>query len=101
MTVDQRRIESIVAEVLERLQAGAAPAPTTPRPPAAAAALPLGIHPDLDSAVAAARAAFEAYERVPLETRNQVIAAARETLAASARTLAEVAVEETGLGRVE
>jgi acyl-CoA reductase-like NAD-dependent aldehyde dehydrogenase len=61
----------------------------------------LGIHPDLEQAVAAARTAFQGFQQLPLETRKAIIAAARETLAANYRTLAEVAVAETGLGRVE
>jgi len=95
MTVDARRIESIVSEVLARLESD--------RPAAAGApgTVPLGIHPDLDAAVAAARAAFEAYDRVPLSTRQAVIARIRDTLAANDRLLSEVAVAETGLGRVE
>jgi acyl-CoA reductase-like NAD-dependent aldehyde dehydrogenase len=95
MTIDGRRIEAIVSEVLERLETDR---PTQGRPGALA---PLGIHPDLDTAVAAARASFEAYERVPLDTRIAVIAAVREILLANDRALSELAVSETGLGRVE
>src|SRR2546428_10723898 len=94
MAIDERRIESIVAEVLERLDGGATPA-------RAGGESPLGVHPDLDPAVTAAQAAFRAYDQVPLETRRRILAAARETLAANYRALSEVAVEETGLGRVE
>ena len=97
MPVDPQRIESIVAEVLEQLEARRDRAPGGP----GSAAAPLGIHPDLDTAVAAAREAFVAYDRTPLETRRRIVAAVRDTLAASYRRLAEVAVEETGLGRVE
>ncbi|HYM81941.1 MAG TPA: aldehyde dehydrogenase family protein [Candidatus Limnocylindria bacterium] len=92
MALDPHRIETIVAEVLERLE-------RDPGNPGEARAL--GVHADLDSAVAAARSAFDAYEQVPLSTRSAVIAAIRETLPGQYRTLAEVAVEETGLGRVE
>lgn len=95
MTIDARRIESIVADVLERLESGAA---TPDRP---GAARPLGIHPDLDAAVKAARDGFAAYEKCPLSTRQSVIAAIRETLARNYRALAELAVSESGLGRVE
>ena len=94
MAIDERRIESIVSDVLERLERGA----SSGKP---GAEKPLGIHPDLDTAVKSARAAFEAYAQVPIETRNRIIAAARETLAANYRVLAELGVEETGLGRVE
>src|SRR5262245_60614247 len=94
MAIDERRIESIVSDVLERLERGT-PANSKGATPV------LGVHPDLDTAVKAARAAFEAYRDVPIETRNKIIAAARETLAANYKVLADLAVEETGLGRVE
>ncbi len=94
MTIDARRIESVVSEVLARLDserpAGAAPGTA-----------PLGIHPDLDTAVKAAHEAFQAYDRVPLSTRQAVIAAIRETLTANIDTLSELGASETGLGRVE
>ena len=96
MTVDPRRIETIVAEVLERLeQRHSSSGPGVP------SATPLGVHPDLDRAVEAAQSAYRAYDQVPLSTRNAVIAEVRKTLAENYRVLAEVAVEETGLGRVE
>ncbi len=94
MAVDPKRIESIVAEVLERLESG--PAAAT-----AEAVRPLGVHSGLDAAVAAARAAFEAYDGVPLATRHRIVSAVRDTLKTQYRALAELAVEETGLGRVE
>ena len=88
MALDSRRIQSIVAEVLDRLD----------DPPGAGGGL-LGVHPDLDTAVAAARRAFAAYERMPLETRRAVIASIRAGLTAGNRTISDLAVEETGLGR--
>lgn len=93
MALDPKQVESIVAEVLERLE--------TERGPRPGAAQPMGVHADLDTAVKAARAAYEAYDQVPLASRNRIIAAVRETLGANLRVLAELAVEETGLGRVE
>src|SRR5205814_4853507 len=60
-----------------------------------------GIFPDVDSAAKAARKAFEAYDRVPIETRNKMIEAMRATTLAHVRELAEYAVAETGLGRVD
>jgi acyl-CoA reductase-like NAD-dependent aldehyde dehydrogenase len=93
MALDERRIASIVSEVLERLDSA--------HGPGAARGAPLGVHADLDRAVEAARGAFRAYDQTPLETRRHIIAAARELLAANYRTLAELAVQETGLGRVE
>jgi len=94
MTIDSRRIESIVGEVLERLE-------TTRRGPDSPGTAPMGIHADLDTAVAAARSAFEAYDQVPLSVRSAAIAAIRATLAANYKVLADLAVSETGLGRAE
>jgi acyl-CoA reductase-like NAD-dependent aldehyde dehydrogenase len=94
MAIDPGRISGIVAEVLGRLEA------ETPTG-AGATSSPLGVHADLDAAVAGARASFAAYDGVSLATRQAIIASIRETLAGQYRTLAEVAVEETGLGRVE
>ncbi|OGF15231.1 MAG: aldehyde dehydrogenase EutE [Candidatus Eisenbacteria bacterium RBG_16_71_46] len=94
MAIEPKRIEAIVSEVLERLESGD-PGRTSGASPA------LGVHADLDQAVAAAGSAFEAYAQVPLETRRRIIASVREILAANYRALAEVAVQETGLGRVE
>ncbi len=93
-SIDPARIGSIVAEVLERLEAD----PHTPAPGRTA---PLGVHPDLDRAVASAQEAFAAYDRVPVSTRQAIIDTIRETLSHQIRTLAELAVEETGLGRTE
>jgi acyl-CoA reductase-like NAD-dependent aldehyde dehydrogenase len=89
MSVEESRIRSIVADVLERLEE---------RPGARAASGP-GVHDDLDTAVAAARRAFAAWERAPLELRRTVIEAIRGTLRASLDLLSESAVAETGLGR--
>ncbi|HKQ58597.1 MAG TPA: aldehyde dehydrogenase family protein [Candidatus Eisenbacteria bacterium] len=94
MGIDPGRLSGIVAEVLERLEAES---PSR----AAGATAPLGVHADLDTAVAAAQASFKAYDQVPLATRNAIIASVRETLATQYQVLAELAVEETGLGRVD
>lgn len=94
MAIDARRLESIVAEVLERLE-------TERSPGAPGAGAPLGIYADLDAAVAAARSAFARFRDVPVETRGRIIASIRETLLANLDVLAKVAVDETGLGRVD
>src|SRR5512147_288542 len=91
MSLDPARIESIVAEVLDRLESGGAPGE----------ARPLGIHRTLDEAVAAARRSFAAFREVPLQTRGRIIASVRQTLLASLETISKLAVSETGLGRVE
>jgi aldehyde dehydrogenase len=96
MALDERRIASIVSEVLERLDSGRRGRGAEPGRGA-----PLGVHPDLDRAVEGARAAFKAYDQTPLETRRRIIAAAREALSSQYETFAALAVEESGLGRVE
>lgn len=92
MSLDPARIGAIVAEVLDRLERD----PADP-----AAARPLGIHATLDEAVAGARRAFEAWRETPLEVRDRVIAAIRDTIHNSAEALSKLAVDETGLGRVD
>lgn len=85
---------------------GTAPLAPEARPPVPARAPAfhkgrMGIFDDLDSATTAARGAFEAFGEQPLEVRERVIAAMRETTRRAARELSEMAVKETGLGRVE
>jgi acyl-CoA reductase-like NAD-dependent aldehyde dehydrogenase len=95
MAIDERRIQSIVAEVLGRLEATSPPAGGAP------AIQPLGVHDDLESAITAGFAAFKAYRETPVETRRAIVASIRETLTANIDTLSQLAVDETGLGRVE
>jgi aldehyde dehydrogenase len=95
VAIDEKRLSAIVSEVLERLDSERA------GKPGAGAVELQGVHPDLDTAVTAAKQAYEAYDRVPLSTRYAVVASIRETLAENYERLSRVAVEETGLGRVE
>ena len=95
MAIDQRRIQSIVAEVLGRLESERPAGAAGPGPE------PLGVHADLPSAVAAAFAAFKAFDGTALETRKAIVASIRDTLLANIDALSTLAVEETGLGRVD
>ncbi len=90
MSLDPARIESIVSEVLARLDApgGAGPGGTP------------GLHRTLDEAVAGARRAFAAFREVPVEVRGRIVAAVRQAMLANLDLLAKTAVDETGLGRV-
>lgn len=92
MSLDPVRIEAIVHDVLEQLES---------RDRSGGRAAPLGVHATLDDAVTSARRAFAAYREIPLETRGRIISAVRETILANLETLARLAVEETGLGRIE
>jgi len=60
-----------------------------------------GIYPDVDSAVAAARTAFEAYRSMGLKKRHRIIDAVRSAMRDRAGELANMAREETGIGRAE
>jgi len=60
-----------------------------------------GIYASLDDAVAAARVAYGALGAVGLEKRKEIIEAMRVAMREVARPLAEMAQQETGLGRAD
>lgn len=60
-----------------------------------------GIFDDLDSATQAALAAFETWRDTPIETRDRVIEAMRETTRRNVEELSRMAIEETKLGRYD
>ncbi len=60
-----------------------------------------GIFDDLDSATAAARAAFEIWEGTSPEVRERVVEAMREATRRAAPELAEMAAQETKLGNAK
>jgi acyl-CoA reductase-like NAD-dependent aldehyde dehydrogenase len=59
-----------------------------------------GIFPAIDDAVAAATRAFERYRLTGLQGRKAIVGAIRASMLEQAERLAEMAVAETGLGRV-
>jgi len=71
------------------------------RPDAKIPRASLGLFQDMDSAVVAARKAFELYHAVPVATRDKIVAAMRKVTHDNLRALSEYAVAETGLGRAE
>jgi len=94
MAIRREEIESIVSEVLGRLGGleAVAAAPTRPQGD-------WGIFQELEDAVAAAQAA---YPRIgTLALREKIIRVIRQSARANARRLAEMAVDETGMGRIE
>ncbi len=98
MTFNPQDVDCIVEAVLEKilpvLDAGKAPAGGT-----AGSGGDSGVFEDLDEAVAAARAAGRELRSVAV--REKAVAAIRTEAVARARELAEAAVMETGMGRVE
>ncbi|MBI4512378.1 MAG: aldehyde dehydrogenase EutE [Deltaproteobacteria bacterium] len=116
--LDESRIQEIVERVVARLGGAGAVRPAAhlgsgggghgqPRPdevPHHKVRVPpgkLGAYDNPDAAVEAARRGFEANEKASLELRSKMIAAMREVTRKHVRELAQFAVEETGLGRVE
>jgi len=109
-TLDDKKIEEIVARVLERLGGG---------PPAPAASLSTshitqpaprktdiprgtnGVYADFEQAAKAARRAFEANEKTAVATRAKMVEGMRRAVLANNEALSRYAVDETGLGRYE
>jgi acyl-CoA reductase-like NAD-dependent aldehyde dehydrogenase len=108
-TLDDKKIEEIVARVIERLggegKTTAAPTRVPVGPtPHRAPSIPRGtngVYEDADHAAKAARKAFEQNERTPVQTRMKMVAAMRQAVLANNEALSRYAVEETGLGRYE
>ena len=93
MAIRQEEIESIVAEVIQSLGVGG------PSPAVAAGPGRWGVFERLEDAVAAADAAYRRNETIA--KRERVVAAMRQAARDNARRLAEMAVDETGMGRIE
>ena len=104
MRPNDPRIDEIVSLVVDRLkkQSGG-PAPAVPSGGVAPAVhrRRRGVFDDVDTAVAAARKAFEQYEEMPLETRRGVVRAMRDAATGLIEEMSQRAVKETRLGRVE
>jgi aldehyde dehydrogenase len=96
-------IQSIVDRVVTRL---GGPSAGAGAPVAASGGLSevkmsgRGLYPDVDSAVAAARRAYEVFSTVSLETRKKMIANVRRRCTEAVDMMSRLAVEETKLGRV-
>ena len=125
MAIDASRIDAIVQRVLQQLEAET-PAGGAPRaaarpaaPPAPALTRPASPRPPLprpgtgtrsrggpifetpDEAAAAAHAAFLDLGDTPLAVREAMIEAIRRTVREHVKEISELAVRETGLGRVD
>ncbi|MCP4361575.1 MAG: aldehyde dehydrogenase EutE [Chloroflexi bacterium] len=102
-------IQSIIDRVMNEVGAvpsasngpAAAAVPFTPVPSTNAASGQDGLYSTLDEAVAAANAAYQRLNRLPLEIRKQMVAHMRQAGREYAQVLAEGACSESGMGRVE
>ncbi|ELR67742.1 Acetaldehyde dehydrogenase, ethanolamine utilization cluster [Photobacterium marinum] len=91
--MDQQQIEEIVRRVVMQLNGSAAGTASVSEQG------DYGIYPSLDGAVAAAKEAQRGIRTIAL--RDDIILAIRRMAKKHARELSEMAVEETGFGRVE
>ncbi len=94
MTVQlqEQEIETIIRQVLQGIKLEHSPLPR--------ASLYHGVFPTADEAVAAAQAAFAKFRRVSLNQRKAIVQAMREAAIDNAQKLAQMAVDETKMGRV-
>jgi acyl-CoA reductase-like NAD-dependent aldehyde dehydrogenase len=111
MAIQDNQIDAIVNRVVEQLtgqQPQPGPQPVKQSPPKPIPAKPdlpaagrRGSFPDIQSAIAAAQKAFDDYRSIPVEQRKKIIQAIRDISLKHVGDLSRMAVEETGLGRVE
>ncbi len=88
-------ISEVVRAVLARMKAEEAPrSEVLPKNP-------LGVHRSVNDAVAAAGIAQQVLVALPLDKRREIVAHIRSRCAQHVGTLAKMAHEETGLGRIE
>jgi len=108
--LEQERIDQIVHQVMselrqgERVRMGSAPEKvdaTTPPPPSPVIKHSGNLFPDVDSAVAAARQAYQALNDLPLALREEMIRHIRRTMRENAQVISYEAWQETGMGRYE
>jgi aldehyde dehydrogenase len=109
--LDEGKIEEIIGRVVDRLLSGnsseksepyCAPAPPKYEPgPAIHTSNLQGVFDDLDHAVAAAHRAHAELEAGTLELRYAIIEAFRKCARDDVSNLAQMAVDETGLGRYD
>lgn len=91
MTVNPSEIKEIVTKVLAKMQdQGCQAAPASN----------FGVFATMEEAIAAARQGYNQLRTVSLEKREEIIAAIRRIARENAVTLAEMAVAESGMGRV-
>jgi acyl-CoA reductase-like NAD-dependent aldehyde dehydrogenase len=101
----EQQVERIAGSLATRLAPGAPGALAIRRAPGSSSLAGEGqgpgLFPDVESAVAAARLAFERLSGESLALRDRIIATMRERLLPEAEPLARLAREETGLGRYD
>jgi aldehyde dehydrogenase len=105
-TLTEREVDRIAALLAQRLGIQGQPLDTPSDDTGLSQAdatveLGEGLFPDVDSAVAAARAAFKQLGRATLALRENLVTSIRTVMLRESDALARLAHEETGLGRYE
>jgi aldehyde dehydrogenase len=99
--IDERDVGDVIARVRARFGMRAAGGAAMSVGAPAAADPSNAIHPTVGAAVLAAQAAFRSYGSVGLDRRHCIVAAVRRAALADADRLAQMALAETGMGRLE
>ncbi len=102
--MNESQLNAIVEQVVRKLSSELNKAPSASAPKSAAPVVHSkrpGIFDDFDAAGAAATKAQQQWVRTPVETRERVIEAIRETSRRLADEISHMAVAETGLGNVK
>ena len=91
MEIDRALVSRIAERVLRELEGAETASQGTQ----------MGSFPDVASAIQAAEKAFQAYRSIGLERRMEIIQRLRDGLRARVQELADIAVQETGMGRLD
>jgi len=99
--LSDQQVDAIAQQVLQRMSGGGAPPARERAEAGSTGPKHLGAFRELDAAVAAARAAFEALDKLTLAKRDDIIANIRKWSLKESESLAFAAHQETGFGRYE
>jgi aldehyde dehydrogenase len=99
--LSDQQVDAIAQQVLRRMSGGGAPTAMAHAEASSLSTKRLGAFRELDAAVAAARAAFEALDKLTLAKRDDIIANIRKWSLKESESLAFAAHQETGFGRYE
>ena len=101
--IDQEKIRSIVAQVIENIKKQGLIDDSDLQKSSLSSTVKgqSGVFPDVESAIRSAKYAQKELVAMGMEKRKEIIIAIREAGIKNARMLAEMTVQETGMGRVE
>lgn len=95
--MDQLELQQVVAQVVKEI---AAKQTKSKIDPSTRGKLGKGVFEDMNEAIAAAKASQEELRMMPLEFREKIISRLREKIMENKEILAEMAVHETGMGKI-